>query len=404
MRAMMQKLRFREDKWTAMLAVLLIVLVIFAAMSLVSGVHPCAYKYKSYLLQAQAWLRGETALEKNYEYLELAVYEGRYYVSFPPVPALPMVIYTLIWGDDVPGGLFQKIYIAAACISVMLEIRRRRQIEWGECIAWAVFICLAGAMLPICLVGGVWYEAQILAFLFSIWAISAIGCGRPLAACICYALAVGCRPFAVLLGPVLLMMYVENNRRSGTGLKQGFIRLLPGLCAGLAIAAAYAAYNYARFGNIFEFGHNYLPEFTRAEHGQLSLNYIAQNWKTLLFGPVFRAEGNVVTINQFGFSMFASCPLLICGVVWFLQDICRRRMTAAKWIIVLMAMLNTLLLMMHRTLGGHQFGARYALELIPLCLCYFLLSPDRKNMTRWEAALLFFGLVFNFFGGCIVHI
>lgn len=394
----------RQKKWIAALGMLLAVAALFTAMCIASGIRPGEYIYKSYMLQAQAWLRGETALSRNYEYLELAVYNGKYYVSFPPVPAIPMVIWTLIWGDDVPGGLFQKIYIALACLVVMLEMQRSKRLRWREAAAWSMLICLGSAMLPICLVGGVWYEAQILAFLFSVCAVAAIRKDRVVCACICYALSVGCRPFTVLLGPVLLMMYIEDARLKNTGLKQGFFKLLPGLVAGLCIAAGYAAYNYARFGNIFEFGHNYLPEFTRSEHGQLSLAYISQNWKTLFFGAPFEIEGAGIRLKQFGFSMFVSCPILLCGVIWFLQDVLRRRMTPAKWMIALMSVANVILLLMHRTLGGHQFGARYALELVPLSLCWLLLSPNRKNIARWEAVLLVFGLAFNFLGGCLVHI
>lgn len=388
----------------AALCTLLVLVIIFAAMSILSDVNPASYPYKSYLLQAQAWLRGETALDKNYEYLELAVYEGRYYVSFPPVPSIPMVLYTLIWGNDVPGGMFQKIYIAVAALVVLSEIRRSKRMKMQEGIAWAVLLCLGSAMLPISLVGGVWYEAQILAFLFSVSAVVALRRGRIIPACLCYALSVGCRPFSVVLGPVLLMMYIQDARRDGKTFREGILRLLPGLIAGLCVAAAYAAYNYARFGNIFEFGHNYLPEFTRAEHGQLSFEYVGKNWKTLFFGSPFSINDRNITINQFGFSMFLSCPIFIVNAVWLVQDIIKRRFSAAKLMIVLMCAVNLLLLLMHRTLGGHQFGARYALELVPMCFAWYLINPDRRELTRWESVLLVFGFIFNFLGGCLVHI
>lgn len=388
----------------AALATIMALILIFAAMSLISGENPAAYPYDSYLLQAQAWLRGETALDRNYEFLELAVYNGRYYVSFPPVPSVPMVLYSLIWGDDVPGGLFQKIYIAIACLVVLSEIQRTKRMRMQEGIAWAILLCLASAMLPISLVGGVWYEAQILAFLFCVCAIAALRRGRCILACLCYALSVGCRPFCVVLGPVLLMMYIQDARRDGKIFRQGALRLLPGIIVGLCVAAAYAAYNYARFGNVFEFGHNYLPEFTRAEHGQLSLEYVGQNWKTLFFGPPFSISEGKISINQFGFSMFLSCPIFIVNAIWLVQDIIRRRFDATKLTIILMCAVNLLLLLMHRTLGGHQFGARYALELVPMCLVWYLISPDRRELTRWESVLLAFGFIFNFAGGCLVHI
>ncbi len=385
---------------------LLIILLLYAVMCASSDVDPASYKYPSYLLQAQAWLRGETALDGDYPYLELAIYNGRYYVSFPPVPAIPMLLYTLLFGDDVPGGLFQKIYIAAACLLILSELLRERRMPWSHCIAWAIFICFASAMLPVTLVGGVWYEAQTLAFLFCVGAVIAIRRSHPTIACLLYALAVGCRPFSVCLGPVLLALYLEKNRHSGA---RTILRsLAPGILAGLAVAACYGAYNYIRFGNPFEFGHNYLPEFTRSTHGQLSLAYVMNNLQTLFLGSPFSlcnecSSGACISINQFGFSMFLSCPILACSVVWLVQDILLRRMTAVKWTALAMALVNILLLLMHRTLGGYQFGARYALELVPLSLVC-LLEQDRRSLARWEAVLMSFGLIFNLIGGILVHI
>ena len=394
----------RRRRLACALCALALIVALYAALCACSGVDPAAYIYKSYLLQAQAWLRGETCLDRNYEYLELAVYQGRYYVSFPPVPSIPMVLWTLIWGDDVPGGLFQKLYAAIACLVVLSELQRTRRMRPGDCVAWALLLCFASAMLPVTLLGGVWYEAQILAFLFSVSAIAAVRRGKCTLACLLYALSVGCRPFTALLGPVLLMLHIENMRAQGASLRQGFLRLLPGLIVGLAVAAGYGAYNYVRFGNPFEFGHNYLPEFTRSEHGQLSLAYVAQNARTLFFGAPFTVDGATLSFNQFGFSMFLSCPIFLCNLVWLARDLIRRRMTPAKWMILLMGALNILLLLMHRTLGGHQFGARYALELVPLCFVWLLLSPDRRKLTRWESVVMGFGLLFNFLGACLVHI
>ena len=375
---------------------------IFAAMCALTGVASGSYYYPSYLLQAQAWLRGSLALDRNYEALELAVYNGRYYVSFPPIPSIPMLIGTLIWGSNVPGGLFQKVYAGVACLVVLSALSRRRRVRAAECVAWAIFICFGSALLPITLIGGVWYEAQILAFLFSVSAVAAMRRNLPTLSCLLYALSVGCRPFSICLGPVLLMLYLRLRR--GDGARDKLLRLAPGLILGLGVAACYATYNYARFGNIFEFGHNYLPEFTRAKYGQFSFHYIANNWFTLFFGsPVTLRQGRLA-INQFGFSMFLSCPILLCNVVWLIDDIVKRRFTREKLVILAMGALNVLLLLMHRTLGGYQFGLRYALELVPLCFAYLLISPNRRRLAGWEAAVMTFGLVFNFVGGCLVHV
>ena len=51
----------RNRRLTAFLAAILLCAALLAAMCALNGVNPRDYPYRSYLLQAQAWLRGETA-------------------------------------------------------------------------------------------------------------------------------------------------------------------------------------------------------------------------------------------------------------------------------------------------------------------------------------------------------
>ena len=67
-----------------------------------------------------------------------------------------------------------------------------------------------------------------------------------------------------------------------------------------AIAISYMALNYARFGNITEFGHNYLPEFTRTTTGQFNLSYLKENLMHYLRLP---ATGETVVRFRFSHRM-----------------------------------------------------------------------------------------------------
>ncbi len=69
-----------------------------------------------------------------------------------------------------------------------------------------------------------------------------------------------------------------------------------------------------------------------------------------------------------------------------------------------MSMLNLFLLLMHRTAGGHQFGLRYAIELIPFVFARYITDPHEKNISIPESALMLAGLIFNMIGGILVHI
>lgn len=129
----------------------------------------------------------------------------------------------------------------------------------GPALFWASAFVFASSLLPLMLIGAVWYQAQLLAFLCTVLAVLLAERKRPTPSLILYALAVGCRPFNAVAG--LAVAALLWHRRVP------WKKWIPGVCAGLCIGLCYGLYNLARFGSFFEFGHNYLPEFTRSEHG-----------------------------------------------------------------------------------------------------------------------------------------
>ena len=66
--------------------------------------------YDSYTLQAMQWREGRIKLDKDYPWLELAIYKGDYYVSFPPTPTVPMYFLTFIFGRLTPSNAVVMIY------------------------------------------------------------------------------------------------------------------------------------------------------------------------------------------------------------------------------------------------------------------------------------------------------
>ena len=60
---------------------------VFAVLCIFTGKYPWdSNPFNSFTLQACSWLKGRLDLGENYPWLELAIYEGKYYVSFPPFP------------------------------------------------------------------------------------------------------------------------------------------------------------------------------------------------------------------------------------------------------------------------------------------------------------------------------
>ena len=72
--------------------------------------------YNSYTLQACAWLEGRLDLGRDYTWLELAIVDGRYYVSFPPFPSYVMLPFAALFGENTPDGL---IALSVTLLSVV---------------------------------------------------------------------------------------------------------------------------------------------------------------------------------------------------------------------------------------------------------------------------------------------
>ncbi len=81
---------------------------------LFGGTLLASSEWDSYTLQAMAWRQGRMDLGRNYEWLELAVYQGRYYVSFPPLPSVLMLPLTFVFGYETPSNLVVAV-LAMGC-------------------------------------------------------------------------------------------------------------------------------------------------------------------------------------------------------------------------------------------------------------------------------------------------
>lgn len=56
--------------------------------------------YNTYTRQAMAWRQGLLHLPEDVPHLELAVFNGDYYVSFPPLPSVSLFLLTFIFGME----------------------------------------------------------------------------------------------------------------------------------------------------------------------------------------------------------------------------------------------------------------------------------------------------------------
>ncbi|MDO4492942.1 MAG: hypothetical protein Q4C53_03535 [Clostridia bacterium] len=378
------------------LAFLAVVFLLFVFLhDLFGGTFLASSAYNSYTLQANAWLNGRLDIGMDIPWLELAVYGGRYYVSFPPVPTLIVLPFAVAFGEATPDHLI----IALLCLVMLAEtygILRKAGCTERQSVFWSAFFILGSNLLWMCTEGGVWFLAQTANLCFCLAAIRFAQSDRRTLALAMVALAVGCRPFSVFLFLPLVTLFLLRDKTAGTLSAKGvFLRLVLPLIPAALIALAYMALNFARFRNPFEFGHNYLPEFSGA--AQFAFRYIPENLKNLLrpvrFGDFMRLDYPLYD----GFLLFLANPFFV-----LLFTRCRKP-GVSGWTALCAMLLNFVCLLMHRTFGGWQFGARYLVDLFPCLLLLLLPSFKEKSPRNWELVLAAFAVVFNLYGALAMH-
>lgn len=339
--------------------------------------------YDSYALQAENWLAGRNYIAdgENYLWLELAIYQGRYYHSFPPVPVLWMLPWVLAYGSAaaVPSNLAMAL-LALLCACGCYACCARAGLSSAAASCLTLFVSMGSNAFWLSTSGGVWFLAQMLGLCLALWGLFfAQRATAPSAALtsLCMALAVGCRPFYALLLALWLVWYARRF--------PAWKKLLPPLLPAVLAAACMMGYNLARFGNPLEFGRSYLPEFVRSPEGQFSLTYLLQNLTNLLRPITLDGDLQLHFAIFNGFFFLAANPLfLLCLLRGILVTVRRDARNPALplptrgWVLALGGGITVLLLCLHRTLGGWQFGTRYLIDLFPWVILWFLARP------RWQ--------------------
>lgn len=353
--------------------------------------------YDSYSVQALSWLQGRTTIDPSYTWLELAIYGGEYYVSFPPFPSVVMLPLVMIFGDQAPGN-FVLICACLTAVTCAYECFRHQGTPAGWAAFWAVFYIMGSNMLSMSVYGGVWFIAQGFCLALCTGAVWALLCRKRALCLILAALAVGCRPFALCLLALFWLFFVGGICREQVSTGQKIWHALRILIVPVLIGACYMAYNQVRFGSPFEFGHNYLPEFTESELGQFDLSYIGQNAYNIFLRPVwFFPDGSLDFPYFDGFMFFLANPLFLVFFAYVIRDLVRRHFRMRQGLIVVFFALNLLLLMAHKTFGGWQFGARYTVDLLPYALLY-LLGDDVRRPNRITIFAGIAAVLFNMYG------
>ena len=155
------------------------------------------------------------------------------------------------------------------------------------------------------------------------------------------------------------------------------------------LTLATAAYNFARFHSIFDFGYIHIPEVAQEpwyQHGLFSIHAIPWNIYTMLFqGYESLAYFPYIRPNGFGCSIFLASPFLC---LLFRQG---GRYKVVAWVAISVL---TLVLWLHGNPGSWQFSYRYAMILLPW-MFLLLTGNGPPNISVPEISLFAVSVAIN---------
>ena len=367
-----------RDVWVA------IGLSLVAALAFYFSTNPTLHDLDYTLEIASALLRGDLGLrEKPPEWLnEMIPYGHRYYSAFPLGAVISMVPVALLQKASLIHNFPARILgalIAGACVYFFFQLAKAFGPDYSSLEPKPLARRILLALFPVFAtwtwcnlgMGGAWQIALGLALLGETAALYfTLVRPSPFIAGGFLALAVGNRTELLMTAPFYLYLFWRRSNENAasqsrtTRIKQGLrvnaSMVIDFLTLSLALVLLTAAYNFARFHSIFDFGYFHIPEVRDEpwyEHGLFSVHSIPWNVHKMVFAG-FRDDPDFpfLSFDPFGCSILLSSPFL------FLLFRNGGRYRVICWIAIA---LLTFILWCHGNPGGWQFSYRYAMILLP---------------------------------------
>jgi hypothetical protein len=364
---------------------------------------------------ASTLLRGHLGLrEKPPDWLnEMIPWEGRYYSAFPLGAVFSMLPVALLRNtgliENFPGHLLAAL-IAGMCVYFFFQLAKAFKRDWNDSpsirlLALSPFRRVLLALFPIfgtwtwCNLGfgGAWQIALGLALLGQTAALYfTLVRPSPFVAGAFFALAFGNRTELLITFPLYLYLFWRPPGESAAswkklkrGVRENSRMLVCFLSLPVTLGLLTAAYNFARFHSILDFGYMHIPEVRDEpwyQHGLFSIQAIPWNIYTMLFQGFESIDYfPYIQPNGFGCSIFLASPFLF----FLFRQGGRYRVVA--WVAIA---LLTLVLWLHGNPGSWQFSYRYAMILLPW-MFLLLMGNGSAKISMPEISLFALSVAIN---------
>jgi len=340
-------------------------------------------------LQARAFLQGRLDIDRPQQ--DVAIHDGRYFVPFPPFPALlllPAEAVGLHLDTRLPAILLAVIAVLAfGSLARGLGLDR-------PTVVWLALGFFGGTAYWLALRQSheVWFFSHVVAVAAVLLALrETLGARRGWLIGLLLGAAFLTRQLSIYLAIFVVVTLWRDGARPGRGRQ-----VLAFAAAFLPWVAAYLAFNAARFGSPLDTGYadlaleGFVAERVAA-HGIFDPAYVVFNAVYLfLQGPHLEFAGGLLPrgFDPFGTSLIYASPLVLVALRARGRPVCRW----AAWLAVGLATLH--MLGYYNNGWVQQNAQRFTLDFLPLVMVLVMAGAPRVP-RGWLRGLVWYALAWN---------
>ena len=358
--------------------------------------------YNHYYLLAKSFLQHKLFFaELPHKLGDTVLYHGRYYWPNPPLPAVVMMPFILVfsWFGIVFYQSYLNLLVQMGLIIVLYKLFKTSGAK-NDVYYWIYGFLSCTPFLFVALTPYSWYLAHVLVvfLIFFAYLLHKKGASMVYIGLIFGLVALTRFTAAVGIVYYVLLLVVDNllEKKDLRGLVNNLLKLILPF---LALLLIMFSYNYARYNTWKEIGYpqnNLIPPHQEARnYGVFSLKHLPGNLYYLLLRspePVF-VEGvshvlasPYVRADLWGLSIFITSPFLL--LLFTFQYKSRNCI-----LLLVTAAIISIPILLYFGLGYVQFGYRYALDFLPYLYILFVSEYVEKNKTLSNRLKLLFILV-----------
>lgn len=372
-------------KFYLILAVGLFIIYIFSS--------PGNTPYNYFTRLSESFIQGKYWLSENPPWLSelIPVEAEKYYVVYPPLPALIAVPFVYLFGAGFPQQILAHILGALTIIVIY-----KTSLFISKTVSVSIWISLLAGVGSIIWflssVGSSWYLGQVSACLFlSLSLYESLNKKRPFLLGVFIGAAYLARINTIISLPFLYFIMQGKFKISVKDIFYISLGILPFFLFNFY-------YNFIRYGVIWDKSYFLLPQILNEENawwfakGVMHPSYILNNIKTAFWSfPIIKNHFPFITPSWAGLSIWITTPAFIYAIFAPLKSFTVKN----AWMAIAVMFL---FVAMHGGTGFAQFGYRFAVDFYPFIFFLIAKGLSEKKLKWHHITLLVISIIINAWG------